>query len=114
MTAIRRSKGDRPLLDSRVAAVSMFAAGLAITVFLSLSAENPDFARARYSVWPVIALGGWAVALMIRHGFTLALGATHWRWWWSAGLAAYAVHLYWGFGAIYAWDLGLVVEGQGA
>lgn len=114
MSAAGASRPAAPLLDGRVAALAVFAIGLALTVFLSLSADDPAYARAKYSIWPVVALGGWAVALMLRHGFTPALDATHWRVWWAGGLLAYALHLYWGFGVIYGASFRAVYAGQGA
>ncbi len=104
----------RPLLDSRVAAFLVFSLGFAASMAAGLLAADSDYARAKYTIWPCAALGGWAVALMLRHGFGRELDATPWRIWWAWGLLAYAVHLWWGFGAIYAWDTASVYAGQGA
>ncbi|MCA8927394.1 MAG: hypothetical protein KDC18_04940 [Alphaproteobacteria bacterium] len=107
------SVAERPLLDSRVAAFLVFSVGLLLAILAGLLGENADYMRAKATIWPAAALGGWAVALMIRHGFGQALAATAWRSWWAWGLLAYAIHLWWGFGVIYGGDLDAVYAGQG-
>lgn len=102
--------GARPLLDDRVAALLVFSVGLLASVLYGLTADNADFGRAKATIWPCAALGGWAVALMIRHRF----GQASWRVWWAWGFVAYAVHLYWGFGLVYGGDPQAVYAGQGA
>jgi hypothetical protein len=102
-----------PLLDQRVAAFLVFSLGFAIAMFAGLLADDADYARAKYTIWPVVALGGWAVALMLRYGPGEALAETSWRLWWAWGLLAYVLHLYWGFGLVYGGNLDAVYAGQG-
>lgn len=104
---------ERPLLDTRAAAFLVFSAGFAIAVFVGLTAGNADVARAKATIWPCAALGGWAVALMICHGFGPARDAARWRVWWAWGLLAYAVHLWWGFGKIFDGSVAAVYASQG-
>jgi len=92
----------------------VFSIGFAGAMAAGLLAGNSDFARAKYTIWPCAALGGWAVALMIRHGLGVRLRATPWRLWWAAGFVAYLVHLWWGFGVVYDWNVASVYAGQGA
>lgn len=99
------------ILREPVAVLSIFAAGLAATALGPLLADTPDHARAVWSVWPVLVLGGIAVARMIRRG--PGMEGTGWLGWWTAGFLAYLVHLRFGFGVIYAYDLQAVRTGQG-
>jgi hypothetical protein len=114
MSGIRRGFAVAPLLDQRVAALLVFTIGFAIAIFTGLLADDADYARAKCTIWPVIALGGWAVALMLRYGPGEALAGTSWRLWWAWGLLAYVLHLYWGFGLVYGGDLDAVYAGQGS
>ncbi len=108
-----RSHVTAPVLDPRAAAFLVFSLGFAIAIGLGLVADDADYARAKYTIWPVVALGGWAVALMLRYGPGEALAETSWRMWWAWGLLAYVLHLYWGFGLVYGGDLDAVYAGQG-
>lgn len=112
MLAVRAA--ERPLLDARVAAFLVFSVGFAASMIAGLLAADADFARAKLTIWPCAALGGWAVALMLRGGLGDGAEAPPWRVWWAWGLVAYAVHLWWGFGVVYGWDFGAVYAGQGA
>jgi len=105
---------ERPLLDPRVAALLVFSVGFLAAILVGLTADNADYARAKATIWPCGALGGWAVALMLRHGLGEASTATGWRVWWALGFVAYALHLYWGFGVVYGGDLDAVYAGQGS
>jgi hypothetical protein len=109
-----RGTAITPVLDTRAAAFLVFSLGFAIAVFAGLLADDADYARAKYTIWPSVALGGWAIALMLRYGPGEALAETSWRLWWAWGLLAYAIHLYWGFGVVYGGDLDAVYAGQGS
>lgn len=115
MTSLQTSRpSPPPLMDQRILAFLVFAVGMALAVFLVLLASNVGYARAKYTIWPCVALGGWAVALMIRFGGTAGLDRTAWRTWWAWGLVAYVVHLWWGFGVIFGWSVDAVYAGQGS
>ena len=103
-----------PLIDTRISAFLVFAVGFLIAIASGLAADNADYARAKYTVWPMMALGGWTVALMLRYGFCARLDETAWRTWWAWGFLAYVVHLYWGFGIVFGWSFAAVYAGQGS
>jgi hypothetical protein len=104
---------SEPLISSPIAALVVFSSGVAIVVFASLIAQDVDYQRARYSIWICVALGGWAIALLIHHGVHASVRSTPWRIWWSLGLAGYLVHLYWGYGIVYGGSAEAVFAGQG-
>lgn len=102
---------NRPFISPVVTVFLVFAAGVAIAVLGALLADNVQYARARYTVWPCIALGGWAVAILISQAPNVA--GTNWRTWWIAGLVAYFVHLWFGFVVIYGASVVALYWGQG-
>tara|TARA_R110002096_G_scaffold62710_3_gene154707 strand:- start:627 stop:1199 length:573 start_codon:yes stop_codon:yes gene_type:complete len=108
-----RGAAVAPVLDARTAAFLVFSVGFLLAMAAGLAADDAEYARAKYTIWPVVALGGWAVALMLRYGLGDALDETAWRVWWAWGLVAYVVHLYWGYGVIFAGDVEAVYTGQG-
>jgi hypothetical protein len=55
-------------------------------------------------------LGAWASAIFIVRA--PQLHSTSWAQWWLAGLIAYLVHLWFGFGIIFEWSLSAVFESQ--
>ncbi|SMF51395.1 hypothetical protein SAMN06265365_11793 [Tistlia consotensis] len=100
------------LVRPPVAVLLLFAFGFALSIFAGLMASNAAYARAQYTIWPCLLLGGWATAILIRRA--PALGRTGWRAWWIGGLVAYLVHLWFGFGVIYGWSFAAVYAGQGS
>ncbi|MEL6234380.1 MAG: hypothetical protein AAFR46_08215 [Pseudomonadota bacterium] len=99
------------LLHERALILFIFAAGLFATALGPVLAANPDHARAVWSVWPVLVLGGVAVARLIRYGPGPI--RTGWLGWWMAGFAFYLIHLWFGFAVIYGADPARVIAGQG-
>lgn len=99
------------LLHERALILFIFAAGLFATALGPVLAPNPDHARAVWSVWPVLILGGVAVARLIRYGPGPI--RTGWLGWWMAGFAFYLIHLWFGFAVIYGADPTRVIAGQG-
>ncbi|RMF34950.1 MAG: hypothetical protein D6754_14110 [Alphaproteobacteria bacterium] len=91
--------------------LATLSAGLVVTVFGGLAAEDATHARAVYSIWPVLLLGGIAVARFIRLGPSME--GTGWLGWWSLGLIAYLIHLLFAFGGVYDFDPRAVIAGQG-
>lgn len=99
------------LLPQRTLILLVAAIGLAATMLGPLLSAHPDHARAVWSIWPVLVMGGIAVDRLIR--LDPILENSSWLGWWSAGLIFYVVHLYFGFGVVYRGDVTAVLEGQG-
>jgi hypothetical protein len=99
------------LFREPVLILATLAGGFALSVFGALAAPDLAHARATISIWPVLVLGGVAVARLIRLG--PGMEGTGWLGWWAAGLAAYLVHLWFAFGEVYGFDIGAVRAGQG-
>ncbi|HEU0221013.1 MAG TPA: hypothetical protein VFR34_02235 [Paracoccaceae bacterium] len=89
----------------------VFAAGFAWTVFGALLAPSLDQARAVYSIWPALLLGGIAAERFLRMGPWLE--GTGWLGWWAAGLLAYVIHLGFGYGVVFGFSFGAALESQG-
>lgn len=102
---------SRPFLSQPVIIVFIFAVGTAASIFGAFASDNVDFARARYTIWPCLVLGAWATAIVIVRAPHLP--DTSWAHWWVAGVIAYLVHLWFGFGVIFEWSLSAVFSGQG-
>ncbi|NKB49156.1 MAG: hypothetical protein GKS02_07305 [Alphaproteobacteria bacterium] len=103
---------SRPVIAQPVIILFIFALGTAAAVFGAIASDNVDFARARLTVWTCLALGAWATAIVIARAPHLQ--DTSWARWWIAGLIAYLVHLWFGFGVIFEWSLGAVFQSQTA
>ena len=103
---------SRPFIAQPVIILFILAAGSAAAVFAAIAAENVDFARARYSIWACLTLGAWATAIVIVRAPNLR--DTSWPQWWVAGLLAYLVHLWFGFGVIFEWNIAATFAGQTA
>lgn len=101
----------RGLLRERTVVLFVGAIGLALTMFGPLLTPNPDHARAVWSIWPVLVLGGVAVARLIR--FDPVLTNAHWLGWWATGFVFYLIHLYFGFVVVYGGSIAAVLDGQG-
>ncbi|RMH51902.1 MAG: hypothetical protein D6686_03430 [Alphaproteobacteria bacterium] len=99
------------LVREPVQILAVLAAGALLTVFGALEAADAAHARATISAWPMLVLGGVAVARLIRLGTPVE--GTGWLGWWAGGLAAYLWHLWFGFGAVYHFDMAAVRDGQG-
>lgn len=104
--------GARAYIDPRIGAFAIFAMGVAAAVFLALLSRTPDYARAAYSVWPSLVLGGLAVAFAL-NGFP-AYRTTAWRALWAFGFVAYLIHLWFAMGGVFDWRIDVVFERQGA
>jgi hypothetical protein len=102
---------SRPFIARPVIILFIFAAGTAAAVFGAFASDNVDFGRARFTVWTCLILGAWATAIVIVRAPHLR--DTSWMHWWIAGLIAYLIHLWFGFGVIFDWSLTAVFEGQG-
>lgn len=99
------------LFREPVLVLATFALGFGVTVFAALAEPDPGLARATFSVWPALLLGGVAGARMIRRG--PGLEGTGWLPWWAAGLLAYVLHLVFGFWGSYGGSLPAALAGQG-
>ncbi|MEQ9124052.1 MAG: hypothetical protein RIM80_15975 [Alphaproteobacteria bacterium] len=101
----------RPFVDPRIGAFALFALAVAAATFSALLSPAPDYARAANSIWPCIALGGWAVARALNRCPDAFDGL--WRVLWTLGFLAYLIHLWFALGGVFQWSLGAVFDVQG-
>jgi len=105
------ARQGRPFLDPRIGAFALFALAVAAATFSALLSPAPDYARAANSIWPCIALGGWAVARAINQCPNAFDGL--WRVLWTLGFLAYLIHLWFALSGVFQWSLGAVFDVQG-
>lgn len=101
----------RHYVDPRIGALLLFAIAVAAATFSALLSPAPDYARAANSIWPCIALGGWAVARCLNR-YPDAWDSL-WRVVWTLGFLAYLIHLWFALGGVFEWSLGAVFAVQG-
>jgi hypothetical protein len=100
------------LLTMLVVAWSPFALGIAIVVFAAIVADYGPYARAVDSVILSFVLASPALWLFARDIFRYPLTPL-WRLYWTLSFAAYLVHLYYGYGVLFAGDWKAVTASQG-
>jgi len=89
-----------------------FALAMAAALLGPLASSDLVYNRTRFTIWATILLAIPAVA-----SFILAIGRASlgpaWRAWWTAALGAYLVHLWYGFGVMFAGDFAATFAAQG-
>ncbi|MEM7683899.1 MAG: hypothetical protein AAF293_03680 [Pseudomonadota bacterium] len=102
----------RFFLAPRIGALLIFSLAVAASVFLSLTSSTPNYARATYSIWPALILGGWAIWLWVwgHPEFKTPL----WKFTWLLGFLGYAIHFYFAMQTVFAWNIASVFAAQGA
>lgn len=91
-------------------ALGFLGIGVAAVTFASLGAENVSFARTEWTARLAMMLA--APAIVIYVAGTGSPG----RWWrafWTAGMLAYLMHVWWAVARAYGGDFGAIVERQG-
>jgi hypothetical protein len=93
-------------------ALLAFAASMATALLGPLASDDLVYNRTRFTIWATLLL---AIPAVVR--FILAIGRTPpgraWRAWWTAALGGYLIHLWYGFGVMFAGDLAATFEAQG-
>lgn len=90
-----------------------FAAVTAIAILVPFGLGDPDYNRARMTIWATLLLAVPALVLFIlRAGRQQTLGSD-WRAWWTAAYLTFLLHLVWGFGVMFDADVGAVLDEQG-
>ncbi len=92
--------------------VLAFALGVALALLAPLALGDVAYHRARFTIWATLALATPPLALFILRAGRQPLGAA-WRGWWSLALAAYGLHLVYGFGVMLGGSLDAAVALQG-
>jgi hypothetical protein len=85
-------------------------AGTLTFTLLSIAEDHVTYARA---VWTALLAMLLAAPAAIAYPLGAARDNATWRGFWTAGLVAYAMHLWWSVGRIYDWHVGAVVAHQG-
>lgn len=95
----------------RLIALLIFSLAMAGSVIGALTSSTPDYARAAYSIWPALILGGWSVWLWLnqRPDYKTPL----WKFTWLLGFVGYAVHFYFAMTNVFRWDILAVYDAQG-
>ena len=119
------AEDDGCYVDPRIGAFALFALGVAAAVLGALVTDAPDYARARFTIWPSIGLGGLAVALALNRypapwahahrpgGYGTGGWQTRaWRSLWGFGYLAYLVHLWFALGGVFEWRLDIAFTAQ--
>lgn len=93
-------------------ALFAFIVAMAVALLGPLASDDLVYNRTRYAIWATLLL---AIPAVVR--FILALGRAPpgraWRAWWTAALCGYLVHLWYGFGVMFAGDLAATFDAQG-
>lgn len=93
-------------------ALLAFAITMAVALLAPLASADLIHDRTRFTIWATLLLAIPAVV-----GLVLAIGRAPlgraWRAWWTAALAGYLVHLWYGFGVMFAGDLAATFAAQG-
>ena len=101
---IATSSGARALLA--------FTVAMAVALLAPLASADLVHDRTRFTIWATLLL---AIPAVVR--FVLSIGRTPlnagWRAWWTAALAGYLVHLWYGFGVMFAADFAATFATQG-
>jgi hypothetical protein len=97
---------------SSVTAFLAFATLVTIAILAPLTSGALEYSRARTTIWITLALAAPAVAIMVRC-FRSCPVTPAWRGWWSFGLAAFLLHLWYGFIVVFDADFGAVLTSQG-
>ena len=115
MTTLSTASDASPpsLLRQLVLAWVPFSLGMALTILVSVIADDVPHARAQYSIWLALALAAPALFFFARDFGRRELGPL-WRLYWTFALAAYLFHLWYGYEIMFAGDWSAVVASQGA
>jgi hypothetical protein len=96
-------------------ALPFLAFAIASTVALlgPLAFGDIDYNRTRFTAWATLLLGTPALVLFLARVGYSSLDA-RWLDWWTAGLAMYLIHLWYGFGVMLAASFTATYDLQGA
>jgi hypothetical protein len=89
-----------------------FAVAMAMALLGPLATSDLVYNRTRFTIWATVVLAIPAVVLFILAIGRAPPGAT-WRAWWTAAFGGYLVHLWYGFGVMFAGDLAATFDAQG-
>jgi hypothetical protein len=93
-------------------ALLAFAVSMAVALLGPLASDDLVYNRTRFTIWATLLLAIPAVARFILAIGRMPLGRA-WRAWWTAALGGYLIHLWYGFGVMFAGDLAATFEAQG-
>jgi hypothetical protein len=98
-----------PLLPAGLALLGL-GAGVAAVTFLSLAQDDVSYARTLGFVLVSLLL---AAPSLVLYAASRAAPGPWWRFFWTAALAAYLLHLWWAVERTYLGDIGAIFERQG-
>jgi hypothetical protein len=90
----------------------VFAVALATALLAPLAFGDVIYHRARFTIWAALTLASPAIALAVLRIGRAPLGAA-WLAWWTAALAFYLLHIWYGFGVMFAGSWSATAEAQG-
>lgn len=94
------------------AALLAFAVLTAVAMLAPLAGAELEYGRARMTIWITLTLATPAIAMFVLR-FRAGPLTPAWRSWWSIALAAFLLHLWYGFVVLFGGELHAVLTSQG-